>query len=151
MGDRCGHERGAKVPAAVDTLRWRIARQEMDLLLSVPSNPCLQPTALPWLPLSSALLSTRVFVWREFRLFVMGVLPATLFLLSVWHFRWTRPWFYLCTPPPSSRCENLLGLCLICSHRRAAFSDLSLSVFNTYMHPTHLFILYFDNVVLWMG
>lgn len=28
----------------------------------------------------------------------MGVLPATLFLLSVWHSEWTRPWFCLLLP-----------------------------------------------------
>lgn len=27
----------------------------------------------------------------------MGAVPATLFLLSVWHFRWTTSWFYFCS------------------------------------------------------
>lgn len=140
--DRCGHEQGAKVPAVVDTLRWRIVCQEMDLSLSVPSNPSLT------VPCSNlTLLSWRVFVWHEFRVFVMGALPATLFLLSGWHFRWTRPWLYLRSSSLITMYIILLSLSALQTHTHAYIVSFSpsyfiLSVLNMYMHPSHLFILY---------
>lgn len=72
----------------------------MDLSLSV--SPLIPSLQLP------ALLSWRVFVWHYFRLFVMGVLPETLFLLSVWHSEWTRPWFCLLLP------HHHLKSCSVC-------------------------------------
>lgn len=72
----------------------------MDLSLSV--SPLIPSLQLP------ALLSWRVFVWHYFRLFVMGVLPETLFLLSVWHSEWIRPWFCLLLP------HHHLKSCSVC-------------------------------------
>lgn len=84
----------------------------MDLSPSVPSNPSL---LFP----RSTLLSWGVFVWHEFRVFVMGALPATLFLLSVWHFRWTRPWLYL-------RSSSLITMCIILLSPSAPWMHTSL-------------------------
>lgn len=140
-GGRCGHEHGAKVPAVVDTLRWGIVCQEMDLSLSVPSNPSLQFPALPFL--SFPLLC-----------FPREYLSDTSLGCLWWDF-FLQPYFYWASdtfdepdlgssssPPLSSPCKILL--CLQLKHMQTYtvfFLSLFNSVLNMYTHPSHLFML----------
>lgn len=80
----------------------------------------------------------------------MGALPATLFLLSVWHFQWTRPQFSLHS---SLLTMTIILLCLYhsCTHIQFALlsaSYLFLSVLNMYTRPPHLFIILLSIVVM---
>lgn len=68
----------------------------------------------------------------------MGALPATLFLLSVWHFRWTRPRFSLCS---SSLITMYIILLSAPQMHTRIYSLLSLSSLNMYMHPSHLLVI----------
>lgn len=108
----------------------------MDLSPPVPFNPP------PSLLLSPLLCFLGECVWHEFRVFVMGALPAALFLLSVWHFRWTRPPLYL-------RSSSLITMCNVSlsppSHKHVcfAFSHSSpLSRLKRTHGSSHLFMLY---------
>lgn len=118
----------------------------MDLSLSV--SPLIPSLQLP------ALLSWRVFVWHYFRLFVMGVLPETLFLLSVWHSEWTRPWFCLLLP------HHHLKSCSVCiskMHIHIVFFSLFPPPISSFLPQTCTCIrliylcyvaFHFDNVLL---
>lgn len=127
-----GLKQGAKMPAAVDTLRWGEVCPEMDSSPSVPSNPrlgslcpALPSPRLPFPPL----LSWRVFVWREFRLFLDGSSSCNLIFIERLTLSMNQTLVLSPPPPPlplpsSSRCENPLCLHLTCSHRRAVFRSL---------------------------